>query len=94
MGLCGEIFGTSREIFTSVEYNEELTLKLEKLLLFFFSITACYLIFYKEKCGTLRLKFALRGTRINQLLIRVCFLAECICPCYTIFLKLWPRFFY
>lgn len=40
MGLCGEIFGISREIFTSTEYNGELTLKLEKL---FFLITACYL---------------------------------------------------
>lgn len=39
MGLCGEIFGISREIFTSTEYNGELTLKLEKL---FFLITACY----------------------------------------------------
>ena len=31
MGPCWEIFGISREIFTSTEHNGEFTLKLEKL---------------------------------------------------------------
>lgn len=43
MGLCGEIFGIAREIFTSTEYNGELTLKLEKLFFFNYCMLFPYL---------------------------------------------------